>query len=100
MRRARTETGWRRFDLAQESGVQCVPSFGEAQSLAHILDCLSRVTRAGGEGLVARAPGVGYVAGKTRSMLKIKPEFVKDQRAIADSPILSRAPLLCLADPS
>lgn len=34
---------------------------------------VSRIVREGGEGLVLRQPGVGYVTGRTASMLKAKP---------------------------
>jgi DNA ligase-1 len=56
---------------------QWVPHITVARDNARMVALMARVVARGGEGLVARKPGLGYIEGPTAAMLKIKPEFVR-----------------------
>ena len=48
------------------------PHGGCCESNAHALDLMRQIQSAGGEGLVARKPGLVWRPGRTTEMLKIK----------------------------
>jgi DNA ligase-1 len=67
----------RRLAAAKALFPHWVPHITVARDNAHLVSLMARVVAQGGEGLVARAPGLGYIEGPTTAMLKIKPEFVR-----------------------
>lgn len=66
------------------AGVRLVPQLGPARSTAHAMRAARDIIAAGGEGLMARAPGIPWTPGRARNsgLVKIKidsvTEFFKD----------------------
>lgn len=73
-----TNTGLFIFDSAEPLpdrlpvGLALVPSFGIADSTASALRLASTIISAGGEGIMCRAPGLPWVSGRVRGLVKVK----------------------------
>lgn len=61
----------RRIEFARLAGVEVV-SFRVAQSTAAAFDYMREIQARGGEGAMARKPGLRYSPGRTAEMLKLK----------------------------
>lgn len=56
------------------------------RNVSHLREELARVMALGGEGLMLRQPGSGYVAGRSTTLLKVKQFQDADARVIAHQP--------------
>jgi ATP-dependent DNA ligase len=54
------------------AGIRLVPSFGLAESTGHSLALASAIISAGGEGVMARAPGLPWTDKRLAGLVKIK----------------------------
>jgi len=61
-----------RIEAARTAGAPCAP-WTVCESSKDLLWMFDRITKAGGEGVMLRKPGVAYRAGRSRNFLKVLP---------------------------